>query len=444
MSSNPKNPSGNWNDKDKISLNEIPLIGPLRDRVGLIFVFRTNHEMGYVADYAFKKAKIINNIGEVNKQEEKNYDFLRKYILYCKRFDPALSKEAELMIAQYYVSIMTKPESHESPRLYDTLTSLCYAVARLKQKDIIDIEDVKDVIEFYNLQLHHLSQLVAIPRDLRELAFEEIINTLKDSAFKHEFIELVRTVCRTNVFVREYISEDLHVRTNRKLRDIQDRFVKFGDDRIVILSYSPLILAWKNTYKGVDMDIPSRHPDGDRRNTEQDESSEKVSESDTSDTSDSEKKGVNQEVASNKAKIPSVTTDKEIKSDVTDVTHVTPTQRDTANFSRASDTINAEGTVMDIEGLLSEKERERCKQTSLTYEQINTFYRVFNELENVSNLHPGSFSSDDKGTIYREELRSRLVSVGKLTANDADWIIKEMRRIGNIKEVMFDTFRRVS
>lgn len=95
-------------------------------------------------------------------------------------------------------------------------------------------------------------------------------------------------------------------------------------------------------------------------------------------------------------------------------------------------------------GLPSEKERDRCKQSSLTDEQINIFYQVFNELENASNLQPGSFSSDDKGTIGGEELRSRIVSVGKFTANYAEWIVKEMQRIGNIKKVAFDTFRRAS
>jgi hypothetical protein len=69
---------------------------------------------------------------------------------------------------------------------------------------------------------------------------------------------------------------------------------------------------------------------------------------------------------------------------------------------------------------------------------------VFNELENASNLQPGSYSSDDKGTIEGGELRSRLVSVGKFTANDAEWIVKEMQRIGNINKVALDTFRRAS
>ncbi len=104
---------------------------------------------------------------------------------------------------------------------------------------------------------------------------------------------------------------------------------------------------------------------------------------------------------------------------------------------------DAEGRVMDIASL-SAKERERCKQTFLTEEQVNAFYRVFNELENASNLQPGSYSPDDKGTMGGGELRGRLVSVGKFTANDADWIVKEMQRIGNIKKVALDTFRRVS
>lgn len=148
--------------------------------------------MGYVADYAFKKTRIINTIEEVNTEEDKDYEYLRKYILYCKRFNPKLSKEAESMIAQYYVNIVTKPESQQSPRLLDTLTSLCYAVTRLKQKNTIDIDDdVNDVIEFYNEQLLHLSELVSIPRDPRDLASEEIVAALKDSPFRYEFVELV-------------------------------------------------------------------------------------------------------------------------------------------------------------------------------------------------------------------------------------------------------------
>jgi hypothetical protein len=93
---------------------------------------------------------------------------------------------------------------------------------------------------------------VTIPRDPRDLAYEKIISALRGSPFEHEFVELVRTVCKTNVFVREYIGEDFHVRTNRKLRDIRDRFVKLEDERILIRRYTPLTLAWKDSCKGGD------------------------------------------------------------------------------------------------------------------------------------------------------------------------------------------------
>jgi hypothetical protein len=252
------------------------------------------------------------------------------------------------------------------------------------------------------------------------------------------------------VFVREYIGEDLRVSKNRKLRDIRDRFVKLADERILITSYSPLTLVWKDSYKGGDIPaadtaddrVGDNYEDSLNNKTGQEQSTGKVPESDTSDTSDSDK-GCNgdeengSEVVPDRTHVPSFTPDKDIMSDVTHVTHVTSTQTDATNFSCASDTINAEGTVVDSLLDLSEKERDRCKQTSLTDGQIIAFYQVFNELENESNLQPCSFSSDDKGTIGGEELTSRLVP-----ANDADWLVKEMQRIGNIRKVAFDTFRR--
>jgi len=172
-----------------------------------------------------------------------------------------------------------------------------------------------------------------------------------------------------------------------------------------------------------------------------------VSESDTSDTSDSDKNSNREEndpeVDPDRIQVPSITIDNEVKSHVIHVTHVTPTQNDTATATATSLSYPS-NTMKGISILFSAKERERCKQSSLTGEQINIFYQVFNELENASKLQPGSSSSDDKGTIGIEELRCRLVLVGKLTPNDADRIIKEMQRIGNIEEVMFDTFRKAS
>jgi DNA replicative helicase MCM subunit Mcm2 (Cdc46/Mcm family) len=85
LSANPAGSSGNWRDKEKIDFNVIPLLGPLRDRVDVIFVFRTNRSIGHVVDYVLKKAQMMDNYDASLKKEKENYEFLSKYILYCER-----------------------------------------------------------------------------------------------------------------------------------------------------------------------------------------------------------------------------------------------------------------------------------------------------------------------------------------------------------------------
>jgi hypothetical protein len=75
------------------------------------------------------------------------------------------------MMIQYYASIMVSSDDNNlaPPRLLETLNNLCRAVARLEQKDTIDVDD-----GHYGVQLlQHLSQLIAIPSDPRDLAVEK-------------------------------------------------------------------------------------------------------------------------------------------------------------------------------------------------------------------------------------------------------------------------------
>jgi hypothetical protein len=367
------------------------------------------------------------------------------------------------------------------------------------------VEDVKEVMQFYGVQLvQHLSQIIAIPSDPRDRAVEEIINILKDSKFAHEFIELLKTACQKNEWVSQYIGvdkegrRDWSVGTNRKVREVRDRLFKgANNDKILILDISPLTLAWRETYTGDDKDASTYTNDGKSDSGSSQESEGKQQQdsklSDTIDMIDmidndkyrivsnatptaTDSSHINDEPQTSIMSKMSIMSTTEALHSIEESGHDQPTnlqeqstkeiKNDTyknvgngdayrPQFTTGKEILNvnpvshvtsaqggADGTVIDIPGQTSAKERERCKQTSLTGEQINVFYQVFNELENASNLHPGSFSSDDRGTVGREELRSRLVLVGKFTANDADWIIKEMQRIRNIKEVMFDTFRR--
>src|SRR5947199_183461 len=107
MSANPTNNSF-WRNAEKIDFNEIPVIMPLLDRFDLIFVFRTVRDPVKIASYAFKKTEPDMISDTLNEQEDKDYDFLKKYILYCKRFHPTLSEEARVMLVEFYTSITSK------------------------------------------------------------------------------------------------------------------------------------------------------------------------------------------------------------------------------------------------------------------------------------------------------------------------------------------------
>jgi DNA replicative helicase MCM subunit Mcm2 (Cdc46/Mcm family) len=218
MSANPTNNSS-WRDAERIDLNEIPLLMPLLDRFDLIFVFRTVRDKKKIAEYAFKKTDPGMMSNALDEEENQNYEFLRKYILYCKRFHPTPSEEARIMLCDYYTNVATK---FGSPRVLDALIRISHAIARLKQKDIVDIEDAKEAMEFYNVILQQPAEVFAVPKDPYNLAAEEITNTLSTSKFPYDFIELTKDVCKRNESVAKYIGDKFSVEHNKKLRRIRD------------------------------------------------------------------------------------------------------------------------------------------------------------------------------------------------------------------------------
>jgi DNA replicative helicase MCM subunit Mcm2 (Cdc46/Mcm family) len=274
LTANPDSISGKFrypNEKDptvKIDPNEFPFLGPFRDRIDLVFIFRQNRDPSYLRNYGYSKFEDEDNRTALLRKEGENYQFLRKWLLYGRKFvDFKWQEEAECMITDYFANIMTQDNSQSSNRLHDTLRKCCIAVARLKLKDTVETEDAREVIEFYDKQLKYWSQIATdIPSDPRDLAYQEINKKLDGQPFKSEFIELLKAVCKDNVNINEYVmkidkgtgkrTHDWNVETNRKVRDIRDKFIKGPkDDRILRLNISPLTLAWKETYIGNETDV---------------------------------------------------------------------------------------------------------------------------------------------------------------------------------------------
>ena len=247
----------------------------------LICVLRINRTMNHAMNYAFKKMAMMNNSDGTSNMEEQNYGFLRKYFLYIKKFDPEFSREAGHKVSLYYTNVITRPGSQATPRLFDTLYNLCRAIATIKQKTTVDLEDVEEVIELYDIQLkQHLSRLVDIPCDLRDLAVEEVFKVLEKwgSKFGYEYIELLKIVCEKVEWISYFIGfnqngkHDWSVESNYHLREIRDRLKGAAEknDKILVLRTSPLTLAWRETYEGGNRgDVSNKY--GGSENDETDE-----------------------------------------------------------------------------------------------------------------------------------------------------------------------------
>jgi DNA replicative helicase MCM subunit Mcm2 (Cdc46/Mcm family)/transcriptional regulator with XRE-family HTH domain len=258
LTSNPDSISGKFRQKDKIDTNEFPFLGTFRDRIDLIFIFRTNRTREHLQKYTQSKTKNMNDYSKLLKEEGENYQYLVKHILYAKTFDPQFSEEAELMINQYFENVMEPDNSEASNRLLETLRNICYGIARLKLKNIIEIEDAMEVIKFYDKQLKNWSQIpFDIPSDPRDLAYREIVKKLTGEKSGIEFVQLLHEVCKDNVSVSQYIGFDnkgkcdWNIGTNKKVRYIHEMFTrKLKDERVLIINLHPLMLAWRETYTG--------------------------------------------------------------------------------------------------------------------------------------------------------------------------------------------------
>jgi replicative DNA helicase Mcm len=231
-SANPVNNSTFAND-DRIDLNEIPAIKPLIDRFDLLFVFRTNRDIENIRKYAYKKAELD------NKRIPDYYDFLRRYILYSKRFNPLLNEEAKAMLTEYWIDIAGR---FGSPRILETLFRLAKATARLKLKHVVDAEDAKETMQFYNVILQQHKQVVSIPSNPRDIAYNECVNILKDSRFAISFEEIVKTACNRNEHVKRYLNGKFKLQDNIRLRPLPDMLLNHSS--IKMIQHKPMVLQW--------------------------------------------------------------------------------------------------------------------------------------------------------------------------------------------------------
>jgi replicative DNA helicase Mcm len=235
-SANPVNVE--WKDNEKIDINEIVILRPLVDRFDLVFVFRKPKDKKEIREYEMEKSKLESKCIS-------DYPiFLIKYIEYAKRLEPIFSDEAKMMLTEFFVQISSN--GFGSYRIRDTLLRLAKARARLKLKNIVDEQDARETMEFYNMMLLQYQQVVNVISNPREITYNQCVAILREVQVGISLEELTKRVCERDEQIKNYLNfgndKSLRLRDNKKVRDVYEMLLNHKN--VKRIQEKPVVLQW--------------------------------------------------------------------------------------------------------------------------------------------------------------------------------------------------------
>ena len=196
-SANPINSTNGMDDK--IDMNQIPLINPIKDRFDLVFVLKDSTDEEELRAYAHKKTRLL------TEKIPDYYPYLKKHIAYAKQFKPVLNDESRAAINEYYVKLANS-SINCNKRTLETLIRIAKSISKLKLKSITDLDDAREALEFYNAVICHYTQFtVSIPGDPKNITISVLTDILKHSSAAYSLEELAKTACEKNQYVKSYL-----------------------------------------------------------------------------------------------------------------------------------------------------------------------------------------------------------------------------------------------
>jgi hypothetical protein len=230
------NPFGNsnWNDDEIIDIDEIPALKPVLDRFDLIFIFRSLKNEDAIREYAFKMA-------DLESSKIPNYSsYLVKHLEYAKTFNPIMDDEAKNMLTEFFTKI--RVQGFGSNRVLNTLYRLSKAIARLKLKNIVDEEDAKDVMSFYNVMLQNFQKAVNVSTSPKDVAYNEFIRILQSTESGVTIQELCKLATDNNGQVDAYLGGNWSTKYNKKLRRVIEEIS--NNTNVKKIGSHPIVLKW--------------------------------------------------------------------------------------------------------------------------------------------------------------------------------------------------------
>jgi len=132
-------------------------------------------------------------------------------------------------------------------RVLETLFRISRAIARLKLKEIVDSEDAKETIEFYNVVLQNYGQTTTVPIEPRDLTIMECIKILKKKRSGITLEELIKDVCFNdeNGYISRYLGfghRSLKMMEKKKVRNVYEMLIK--NPHVKRTHEKPVVLQW--------------------------------------------------------------------------------------------------------------------------------------------------------------------------------------------------------
>ena len=130
-----------------------------------------------------------------------NYRFLKKFLHYIKSTvkEVTFTKEAEIMLRNYYGTIKVNKNLGMTNRAFETLNRTCKAWAGLHLKTVVDADIVNEVQKYFSNVMLHYGEVIKAAIDPREIACEEIIKVIKLQAnIPIHFEDGARQACQQN------------------------------------------------------------------------------------------------------------------------------------------------------------------------------------------------------------------------------------------------------
>ena len=234
----------NYIDRSSISVQEINILAPLRDRFDQIYVSLDEFNEQTDWEYANKRMRYTRS------RRPHNYNFIRKYLIYAQGIKPVLTPEAAVMLPRFWIEL--RKQKLAGKRMLESVVRIAEATAKLRLKTVIDTEialEVQESIGVMETRLGLFVKTVQDPRDAAIAAIKEIVENTKSAI---AFEEAARLVCNENEHVKSWLiggpNKELKGDNNKRFREIHDRFIqdlKRPDSKILILRMSPLVVVWQ-------------------------------------------------------------------------------------------------------------------------------------------------------------------------------------------------------